>query len=126
MEGLNELIEKYKALEAEWRLPAEKEKIPSLRKIYTGVADTFNIFQKELQTLQSEHKAAIEALERKAWECSVEMMDASFFNTETADDPKCTRKDRRNGMASGWKYAAYKLREAFGFPKSETPEKFKK
>lgn len=59
--SIQELIEKYKALEAEWRLPAEKEKIPSLRKIYTGVADTFNIFQKELQTLQSEHKAEIVA-----------------------------------------------------------------
>jgi hypothetical protein len=123
MEGLNELIEKYKVLEAEWRLPAEKEKIPSLRKIYTGVADTFNIFQKELQTLQSEHKAEIEAIERKAWECSVEMMEHSRVNSEAAE---MARPERYKGLASGWKYAAYKLREAFGFPKSETPEKFKK
>lgn len=68
----------------------------------------------------------LEELERKAWECSVEMMDESFKNSEKSDNPECARKERYNGLAAGYKYAAYKLRASFGFPKSETPEKFKK
>lgn len=68
----------------------------------------------------------LEELERKAWECSVEMMEQATFNSEAAESGNVTRPERYNGLASGWKYAAYKLREAFGFPKSETPEKFKK
>lgn len=79
-----------------------------------------------LKYLTSSHREEIEALERKAWECSVEMMDESFKNSEMAEDPKCTRKDKYNGLASAWKYAAYKLREVFDFPKSETPDRFKK
>jgi rubrerythrin len=67
----------------------------------------------------------VEELERKAWECSVEMMEQATFNSEAAESGNVTRPERYNGLASGWKYAAYKLREAFDFPKSETPEKFK-
>lgn len=83
-----------------------------------------SVYQYELgslESLQSEHKAEIEALERKAWECSVEMMETGRAHAPSSDASAWHR-----GVFAGFKCAAYELREAFGFPKSETPEKVKK
>lgn len=79
--------------------------------------------KKKLHSLSESHKREVEELERKAWECSVEMMEQASHCMKEAEN----YRDRRYlGISSAYTGCAGKLREAFGFPKSETPEKFKK
>lgn len=82
--------------------------------------------KKKLHSLSESHKREVEALERKAWECSVEMMEQSdLAYSKEVPSASILTAYKRNGEGRAWKNASYKLRKAFGFPKSETPEKFK-
>ncbi len=87
-----------------------------------------SVYQYELGTLdqlEATHQSEIHDLERKAWECSVEMMEQSdlAYSKEVGSASILTAY-KRNGEGHAWKNASRKLRKAFGFPKSETPEKF--
>jgi hypothetical protein len=83
-----------------------------------------SVYQYELVTLdqlEATHQSEIHDLERKAWECS-ENLILGHIAKELKDEIEIGRQVNlaKTIMKS------LRIGEAFGFPKSETPDRFKK